>query len=132
MQIRPWSYVVRYDTSVGWIYLKQTPKLIALEAIITKILREQFHAPVTAVIASNSELDCFLMKNAGDPLRAILKKQFDTELLCKAVDAFTAMQISISKDVNVFINIGVPDYRLNKLPGLYNALISKKDILIAE
>lgn len=132
VQIRPWSYVIRYDTSAGWIYLKQTPKLIALEAAITKILHDQFNAPVLEVIASNFELDCFLMKDAGNPLRAILKKQFDAKLLCKAVGAFTAMQIEVSNDVDAFLNIGVLDYRLNKLPDLYKALISKKDILLAD
>jgi len=132
VQIRPWSYVIRYDTSEGFVYLKQTPKLIALEATITKILHDQFHAPVPEIIASNLELDCFLMKNAGTPLRSLLKKQFDEKLLCKAVDAFTAMQISVSTNADTFINIGVPDYRLDKLPNLYKELISKKDVLIMD
>lgn len=127
-----WSYVIRYNTSKGFVYLKQTPKLIALEATITKILHDQFHAPVPEIIASNSELDCFLMKNAGNSLRPILKKQFDATLLCKAIEAFTAMQVTVSNDVDILINIGVPNYRLNKLPGLYKALILKKDVLIAD
>lgn len=132
VQIKPWSYVIRYDTSAGWIYLKQTPTLIALEAVITKILHDQFHAPVPKVIASNAKLDCFLMKDAGNPLRAILKKQFDEKLLCRTVDVFTAMQISVSKDIDALINIGVLDYRLNKLPDLYQKLVLKKDILISD
>lgn len=132
VQIRPWSYVIRYDTSAGWVYLKQTPKLIALEATITKILRDKFHAPVPEVIASNLELDCFLMKNAGTPLRSLLKKQFDEKLLFKTLDSFTEMQISVSANADTFINIGVPDYRLDKLPNLYKELISKKDVLIMD
>ena len=35
VQNTPWSYVVRFATSDGYIYLKHTPKLLALEAIIT-------------------------------------------------------------------------------------------------
>ena len=132
VQIRPWSYVIRYSTSKGFVYLKQTPKLISLEAAITKILYDQFDAPVSEVIASNSKLDCFLMKDAGNSLRPILKKQFDAKLLCKAVDAYTAMQISVSNGVDTFFNIGVPDYRLDKLPDLYKNLILKKDFLIAD
>lgn len=132
VQIRPWSYVIRYDTSDGFVYLKQTPKLIALEACITKILYDQFHAPVPEIIASNAELDCFLMKNAGNALRPILKEQFDSTLLCKVVDTFTTMQIAVSTDIDAFFNIGVPDYRLGKFPGLYKALLSKKKILIAD
>lgn len=129
VQLRPWSYVIRYNTSGGWIYLKQTPKLIALEPVITKILHDQFHAPVPEIIALNSELDCFLMNDAGSPLRAILKKQFDATLLCKAVDAFTATQVVVSHNTLTLINIGVPDFQLNKLSDLYAALVSKKEIL---
>lgn len=132
VQIRPWSYVIRYHTSVGWIYLKQTPVRIALEAKITKILRDQFCAPVAEIIASHPELNCFLMKDAGNALRPILKNKFDVKLLCNAVATFTKMQIVISNDVNTLLNIGVPDYRLDKLPNLYQELISKKDILIAD
>lgn len=132
VQIRPWSYVARFSTSEGFIYLKQTPKLIALEAVITKILRDQFNAPVPEVIASNSELDCFLMRDSGNALRPILKKKFDTNLLCKAVNIFTEMQLTVSKNVDVFIKIGVPDYRLNLLPDLYKALISKKEFLLSD
>lgn len=129
VQIRPWSYVIRYDTSAGWIYLKKTPKLISLEATITKILHDQFHVPVSEVIASNPKLDCFLMKDAGNPLRVLMKKQFDATLFCKAVDVFASMQIAVAKNVDIFINAGVPDFRLDKLPNLYLELISKDDVL---
>lgn len=132
VQIRPWSYVIRYNTSDGFIYLKQTPKLIALEATILTILRDKFHAPVPDIIASNSELDCFLMKDAGSALRPILKKHFNEKLLCKAADAFTTMQIEASNNIDSFLTIGVPDYRLNNLSGLYKELILKKDILITD
>ena len=126
IQIRPWSYVIRYNTSAGWIYLKQTPKLISLEPVITTILHDQFHAPVPEIIASNAKLDCFLMKDAGNSLRTILKKQFYAKLLCKTVDVFTSMQIVIADHVDTFINIGVPDYRLDKFPELYEKLIWEK------
>jgi len=81
----PWSYLVRFATTDGFIYLKHTPHQLALEANIIQILHDQFHAPVPEVIASNPELDSFLMKDAGTPLRGLLKKKFDPALLCKAV-----------------------------------------------
>lgn len=132
VQIRPWSYVIRYETSMGWVYLKRTPTLIAEEASITKILHDQFHAPVPEVIASNSTLHCFLTKDAGNALRPILKKKFDADLLCKMVDTFTSMQLTVSDNINLLINNGVPDFRLYKLADLYAVLISKKDMLIAD
>ena len=126
-----WSDVVRFETTDGYIYLKHTPKLLALEAPITQILQEQFHASVPKIIAHSAALDCFLMKDAGRPLREALKKKFDAKLLCKAIDQFTSMQLAVADHVNVFLDIGVPDWRLDKLPDLYQQLLSRKDLLLA-
>ncbi len=69
----PWSSVTRFITSTGYIYLKQTPPDLSLEPVITQILYDQFHASVPVVIATNKELHCFLMKDAGNPLRDLFK-----------------------------------------------------------
>ena len=132
VQETPWSYVVRFATSDGTIYLKHTPKLLALEPLITRILHDQFHVSVPDVIAHHAELHCFLMKDAGRPLRDILKKQFDVALLCKAIDQFTSIQLVVADQVNIFLDIGVPDWRLDKLPDLFKQLLLQKDILIAD
>jgi hypothetical protein len=128
----PWSYVARFETSDGYIYLKQTPGLIGLEATIIQVLHNQFHASVPKVIGHNAELNCFLMKDAGRPLREILKQQFDVTLLCKAIDQFTLLQLAVADRVNVFIDIGVPDWRLDKFPDLYRELLSQENILIED
>jgi hypothetical protein len=128
----PWSTVARFDTKEGLIYLKHTPELFALEPTIIQVLHDQFHANVPTVVADNTEFDCFLMKDAGRPLREILKHKFDEALLCRAIDQFTSLQIVVSDHIDVFLDIGVPDYRLDKLPELYENLISQKELLIAE
>lgn len=130
VQNTPWSYVARFITSQGNIYLKHTPPLLALEAKILKTLRIQFQAPVPELIAHNSKLNCFLMKDAGRPLRESLKKQFNAELFCKAIDQFTSMQLSVAGHINNLTDIGVPDWRLNKLTDLFKHLLTKKDLLI--
>ncbi len=128
----PWSYLVRFETTDGYIYLKHTPALFALEPTIIQILREKFHACVPTVIAHNPELHCFLMKDAGKSLREILKQRFDEALLCRAIEQFTLLQLAVADRVDVFLDIGVPDYRLDKLPGLYKEMISQKDLLMAD
>src|SRR3990167_11120626 len=119
IQKTPWSYVVRFATSEGYIYLKQMPALLALEPTVIQILHDQFHTAVPKIIAHNAKLNCFLMKDAGRPLRETLKNKFDVALLCKAIDQFTAMQLDVADHINIFINIGVPDWRLDKLPNLF-------------
>jgi Phosphotransferase enzyme family len=132
VQDTPWSYVVRFTTSDGYVYLKHTPAMLALEATIIQTLRDQFHAPVPKVIAHNAELNCFLMEDAGKSLRGILKQKFDESLLCKAIDQFTLLQLAVADRVDIFLNIGVPDWRLDKLPDLYMQLLSQKDLLIED
>ncbi len=128
----PWSYLIRFETSDGYIYLKHMPELFALEPTIIKILHDQFHARVPITIGQNDELNCFLMKDAGRPLREILKKKFEVELFCRAIEQFTSLQIAVADCVDVFFEIGVPDYRLDKLPGLYEELTTRKDLLIED
>ncbi|WP_133128622.1 aminoglycoside phosphotransferase family protein [Legionella nagasakiensis] len=125
-----WSYVVRFKTSEGYVYLKQTPPAIALEAKISQVLHEQFDASTPKIIASNAELNCFLMKDAGQSLREILKKKFDKELVCSAIDQFTSLQIAVSERVDVLLDVGVPDWRLENFPDLYREVISDKKLLM--
>jgi len=132
VQSTPWSFVVRFETSDGVVYMKHTPELLALEPVITQMLRDQFHAAVPIIIASNSELYCFLMKDAGRPLREILKQKFEPSLLSHAIDQFTSLQLAVADHVKLFLDIGVPDWRLDILPDLYRDLLRQKDILIAD
>lgn len=132
VQKTPWSYVVRFETSSGFIYLKHVPQLLALEPIIIHALHDQFQAAVPEVIAHHTKLNCFLMKDAGSPLRKVMKHQFNAELFCKAIDQFKSMQLAVADHINVFLDIGVPDWRLNKIPDLYMQLLSQKEILITD
>lgn len=132
IQDTPWSYVTRFATSDGYIYLKHTPEKLSLEANIIQILHEQFQAPVPRMIAFNSELHCFLMKDAGRSLREILKQNFDETLLYKTIKQFTSLQMTVADHLDVFLNIGVPDWRLKNLPELYKQLLSQKEILMED
>lgn len=100
----PWSYLIRFETSEDYFYLKHTPEMFALEPTVIQILHDQFHASAPTVVAHNATLNCFLMKDAGRSLRAILKHKFDEALLCKAIDQFTSLQIAVSDHINVFPN----------------------------
>jgi hypothetical protein len=129
VQNTPWSSVVRFATSGGYIYLKATPKLLALEAPIIQILHGQFYAAVPKMIAYNAELNCFLMEDAGERLRGVLKRKFDEALICKAINKFTLLQLSVADRLDIFLEMAVPDWRLDKLPALYAQLLSCKDML---
>jgi hypothetical protein len=129
VQHTPYSFVVRFKTSEGYVYLKQTPPAIALEAKISQLLHDQFDASTPTIIAFNAELSCFLMKDAGQSLRAILKKKFDIKLVCQSIDEFTSLQLAVSERFETLLDIGVPDWRLENFPDLYRGVLIDKQLL---
>lgn len=128
----PWSYLVRYKTNGGLIYLKATPELFFLEPAIIQLLNDKFNASVPMVLAANPELNCFLMQDAGHNLRELLKDNFDETLILRTIEQFTDLQIAAQDKIDDFFAIGVPDYRLEKLPALYANFIKQRDLLASE
>lgn len=128
----PWSSVMAINTAVSTVYLKHMPEQIALEPDIIRHLKNQFNASVPEVIADNKELNCFLMKDAGIPLRTTLKKKFNVDLMCEAIHQYTKLQISMGNHVEGLLELGVPDWRVDKLAELFANLLEQKDLLISD
>lgn len=128
----PWSNVIQFTTSKGCIYLKQSPPAISVEPKIIQILASQFQANVPFVIAINDDHHCFLMKDAGQSLREYLNSDFQPNLLCQAIKQYTAIQRSTENHIESFFALGVPDWRLNKLPFLYDHIINQVELLEEE
>ena len=127
----PYSRVMKFSTDQGFIYLKITPPALALESAVIKILYEQCHADVPVIIADNPKEHCFLMKDAGIRLHDFFKQEkFQTELFVCTILNYTEMQINTTDKITQFLDIGVPDWRLNQLPKLYQALISQEGLLL--
>ncbi len=128
----PFSYVAVFETNQGKVYLKATPILIT-EPKIIKILADKFHATVPIIIAEHPFLNIFLMKDAGSSLRSILKKNFNTSLVCAAINQFIETQHAVSLNINELIDIGVPDWRVSALPRRYQKFISEqKELLLMD
>lgn len=122
----PWSNVIKFLTSDGYIYLKHTPPALFLEPKIMQLLASQFNASVPIVIAINNDLDCFLTKDAGQLMREYLKTELSPGLLlCQAITQFTAIQRSTENHIDSFLALGVPDWRLDKLPKLYDHITNE-------
>jgi hypothetical protein len=125
----PFSYVAAFETEKGKVFLKATPELIT-EPKIIKVLAQEFNACVPKVISEHPKLNIFLMKDAGSSLRELLKNEFNTSLVCEAINQFTQTQIAISLNTNRLVEISVPDWGLCKLPELYKEFISDQKSLL--
>lgn len=130
----PWSHVIRFATSTENFYLKQTPPSLFLsnEPKIIRILSSQLHANVPVVIEINEDLHCFLMRDAGISLRQMLKANFMPELLCQSIKQYAEIQRKAEDCIATFLKLGVPDWRLDKLPLLYDHMLKQTAFLKAE
>jgi hypothetical protein len=128
----PWSQVTRITTPNQLLYLKITPPMLAREAPITQFLHDRCGAPTPTIQAYNPDLDCFLMRDAGNPLRDKLKQQFQVDLLAQAINLFSSLQQKAMSQVDQLITLGVPDWRPQRLPDLLNELLLKRDLLAAD
>jgi len=129
IQKTPYSSVIRFSTSKGYVYLKQMPLALSTEARMMQLLLQQFQANVPKVIDQNKSLNCFLMNDCGKPLKHILKNNFQIDLSLKAIELYTQIQNKTKDHLNTFLELGVPDWRLEKLPILYNEIIEQEALL---
>jgi hypothetical protein len=126
--------VIRFPTSKGDIYLKQTPPntFFSSEPKIIQLLAKKNDAYVPVVLASNENLHCFLMKDAGRPLRETLKAEFKPAVLCDAIKQFATILRSTENNIESFLRLGVPDWRLDKLPVIFDQILCQIDFLKGE
>lgn len=129
VQQTPWSEVSRFDTNKGFVFLKKVPPSLSIEAKIIRILLEKFHAHVPTLIANNDAEHCFLMQDAGIPLHRFFKDNFQAKILVQIVQEYSEFQLSTIESIDFFLKEGLPDWRLEKLPKLYQDLIEHESLL---
>lgn len=130
IQDNPWSIVCRFETDKGFIFLKKVPKALSLEPKIINILFNEYNANVPFIIGENLEQHCFLMRDAGIALHGYLKLDFCADIFIQMMNEYTKLQVTISNKIQPFLELGVPDWRLEKLPDLYQYLIDQKGLLL--
>ncbi|MDA8562125.1 GNAT family N-acetyltransferase [Gammaproteobacteria bacterium] len=129
----PWSNVLEINTGNDIVYLKQTPINLFLESEIIKLLRDKCDIKtIPNIIADNKKEHCFLMKKCGDiSLRYHFDGKLQVDILKQAIINYKAIQHSTIEYIDELIALGVPDWRLDKFPALYNELISNAEYLNA-
>ncbi|MFM8454391.1 MAG: GNAT family N-acetyltransferase [Gammaproteobacteria bacterium] len=127
----PWSEVFEINTGEKIVYLKQTPKDLFLEVEIIKLLSQKSNfKELPTLIKANKNLCAFIMEKSGDlTLREHFSGKLDQDLFLKAIEIYKNLQKSSINHVDALIKKGVPDWRLNKFPELYNQLISSEKFL---
>lgn len=132
IQDNQWSVVFRISTNKGYVFLKIVPQALFLETDVIKLLHNKYHANVPAVIAISEEHLCFLMVDAGIQLHQHFKDKFMPDVLVEALDTYSALQINSTDSIQQLIDLGVPDWRTQELPTLYQHLIQQEELLLGD
>jgi hypothetical protein len=129
----PWSSVLKINTLQGPLYLKQTPPDLYIEVDIIQKCRDLCKiTDIPEVIAENKNLHCFLMKECGDAtLRTLFDGHIKIDLLVQGLQVYKAMQRATAPHFDAFIQAGVPDWRLDQFPTLYQNLVNDEAFLKA-
>lgn len=129
IQDNPWSTVYRFKTNQGFIFLKKVPANLSLEPNVIKLLQTAFHANVPIIIANNPEQHCFLMQDAGIQMYHYFRQHLNFDIFIQTLQSYAELQIATMKNTQPFFALGVPDWHTEKLPMLYQELISDEGLL---
>ncbi len=127
----PWSTVIRFLTSKGCFYLKHTPADLFIEPdVIQAIQKKKPDSPIPSILIKSDELNCFLMHSCGDhSLRTKFNGIINEALLINGLNSYIKIMRSFEQNFDTLEAIGVPDWRIDRLPHLYVELIERKALL---
>lgn len=128
----PWSTVLKINTQDGPVYLKQTPSDLFIEFEILKKCRDLCQVnDIPEIIKVNESLRCGLMKSCGEAsLRTMFNEHLNVDLLINGLQVYRKIQQATAPHVDGFIQLGVPDWRLERFPKLYHDFVSNEEFLL--
>ena len=120
VQTEPWGSVFNADAAGELLWFKACAPTHAFEVPLTASLSSRWPRTVTDVLAHDVERRWFLMADAGRPLSAFGNPP---ERWLEFLPSYAELQIGEAPHVAAHVAQGVPDLRVERLPGLYDELL---------
>jgi hypothetical protein len=130
--IYPWSSVLHVPTNEGMLFFKATAAETIYEAALTQKLAGWYPDRMPELVAVDAAQGWMLMRDGGEPLRTAIRATQDVKHWTPVIALYAELQIGVVKYVPDLLALGVPDWRLARLPGLYVDLLSDTDALRLE
>ncbi|HZB35121.1 MAG TPA: phosphotransferase, partial [Gaiellaceae bacterium] len=121
--VRPWSTVMRVPTAAGDLWFKAVAPLHRFEPALTEFLAELRPGSVPEVVALDRDRAWMLLRDGGTRLREL---PATVEHWARALPAYAELQIAAAPQAAELLELGVPDFRLAKLRGLLQELLSEQ------
>jgi hypothetical protein len=124
------SCVLRVMTHTDDLYFKASMPAFGFEPALTKRLAELWPAHMPHVFAIDGERAWILMSDVGPSVKALTKADGDQSRWDEMLRQYAALQRESAGRVDELLALGLPDWRLDKLPGLYAALVGDKEAML--
>jgi hypothetical protein len=125
--IRPWSTVMKIPTNFGSYYFKAVQPSLIHEIPITLYLSRRFPHLLPEILSADEEQGWMLMSEGGERLRELLISEEDLHYWEEILPRYALMQIELSSQWKLFLDMGVPDRSLSALPREYKGLIARQE-----
>lgn len=127
--IHPWSTVMHVPTNQGTLFFKATAAETVYEAALTQKLAGWYADRMPEFVAVDTARGWMLMRDGGERLRTFIRPRKDISRWNKVIRLFSELQVDAAKHVNELLALGLPDWRLVHLPGLYDQLLADQEAI---
>lgn len=129
LHVRPWSVVLRVPTDTGAVYFKAVGPDSAHEVALTQALAQWRPDCILPVLAADVDHNWMILAEGGATLRSFIRADKDPRRWFSVLPVFAELQLELANRVDDILALGVPDRRLDRLPALYEMLLSATDTL---
>jgi hypothetical protein len=121
--VRPWSTVMRVPTAEGDLWFKAVTALHRFEPALTAFLAQLRPDRVPELIALDTNRAWMLMRDGGMRLRELPATVEHWE---RVLPDYAGLQIAAAPHLAELLDLGIPDFRLARLPGLVEEMLACK------
>jgi phosphotransferase family enzyme len=127
-----WSTVMRIPSDHGTVFFKATSGETIYGAALTQKLATWYPDCMPELIALDIARGWMLMRDGGDQLRASIRPTKDIQPWKPVITRYAELQIGLADHIPEILSLGIPDYRLAKLPALYAKLLEDEASLMID
>lgn len=121
---QPWSIVLRTSTSQGFVYFKASASDGRHEPELLTALAQQWPDQVPVPLATDPHRGWMLLPDYGVPLRSLFDETDQINIWERLLPRYAEIQIASSTNTQRWLNLGVPDRRVERLPTLLTTLLA--------
>lgn len=127
-----WSTVMHVPTNEGMLFFKATADESLYEAALTEMLAGWFPDCMPELVAVDSARGWMLMRDGGKQLRLSIRPTQSVKPWEPVITRYAEVQIGLVEHTPELLALGLPDYRLAKLPRLYSQLLADESSLLID